>query len=384
MVKVGIITLNGEFNYGNRLQNFALQYILKNNGISVETIVISPTISAKIKQELLLGEMSSISDFKYVLKKIIKKLTVKNTLKRIRYKKMQREKFRVIHPFTRNYISTVNVSKEDLALIDHEYGLYIVGSDQVWNPNIIEFDTTHFLSFTDPKKRFSYAASVGVADIPNIPSGLKEHYKRYLEQMKYISVRECSGADIVYDLLNKEVDVAPDPTLLLNKNEWLQALNIKNQDDNRAPYILMYFISGASDKTLDYVHLLAKQKNLEVVQIMGDLYDESHCIVSPDEFVQMINNAEYFFTDSFHGSVFSIIMKTKFLVFGRTDGKGINSRLETLLKNFGLLQLLSNDSKDVFHIDRLNNFINVDKIHKVEKMRGIKLISDNILKHCEE
>lgn len=382
MDKIGIITLNGDFNYGNRLQNFALQYILKNKDISVDTIIVKETKSKKIKKELLLGEISNTKDLKYVVNKIARKLTPKSTSKRLRYKKMQKEKYQIIHPFTRKYISSINIEKKDLKKFDEKYKLFIVGSDQVWNPNIIEFDTTHFLAFTSYQKRYSYSASIGVASIPEVPTKLKNHYKHFLSQMKYISVREHAGASIVKEIINKEVDIAPDPTLLLEKEEWLNAFNLKkNPEEN---YILLYFISGISVEIKKAIDLFAEQKKLKVIQIMGDLYDDNHIIVSPDVFIQLINDAHYFFTDSFHGTVFSIIMETNFLTFDRADGKGINSRIETLLEKFNLPQLLTYNSRDIFLVDQLNNFDNVKMVHQQEKKRGIKIISNNILKHLEE
>lgn len=382
MNKIGIITLNGDFNYGNRLQNFALQYVLKNKDILVDTIIVKETKSRKIKKELLLGKISNTEDLKYVVNKIAGKLTLKSTSKRLRYKKMQKEKYQTINPFTRNYISSINVERKDLKKIDEKYNLFIVGSDQVWNPNIIEFDTIHFLTFTSSQKRYSYSASIGVSSIPEVPTKLKNHYKHCLSQMKYISVREQVGASIVKEIINKEVDIAPDPTLLLEKEEWLTAFDFKENPEKN--YILLYFISGIPVGIKKSIDLFAKQKKLKIIQIMGDLYDDNHIIVSPDQFIQLINDAHYFFTDSFHGTVFSLIMETNFLTFGRADGKSINSRVETLLEKFNLPQLLTCDSRDVFFVDQLNNFDKVKMVHQQEKKRGIKIISNNILKHLEE
>lgn len=383
MKKIGIITLNGDFNYGNRLQNFALQYVLKKEGLYVDTVIIKEEKADKLSKEFLLGNISTAADLLYVIKKIGKKLTIKNTLKRFRYRKMQKEKYALLSPFSKKYLSSVTVPYAQLDMIETKYDLFVVGSDQVWNPNIIEFDETHFLNFTSEKKRCSYAASLGVGSFPTIPSKLAEHYAKHLKSMRYISVREQAGASIVKQLIDKEVDVAPDPTLLLNKEEWLNKLEIAEGGNNK-DYILLYFITPVSNKVMENITYFAQMKNMDVIQIMGDQYDEQHKIVTPNEFVQLINEAAYFFTDSFHGTVFSIIMETKFLAYERSDGKGIKSRLETLLEKFHLQGLLATEELDVFEIDNLNDFTNTKKILANEKNKGLHLISSNILSHLGE
>ncbi|WP_163402713.1 polysaccharide pyruvyl transferase family protein [Enterococcus faecalis] len=383
MKKIGIITLNGDFNYGNRLQNFALQHVLKKEGLYVDTIIIQEEKTDKLSKELLLGNISTVADLYYVIKKIGKKLTIKNTLKRFSYRKMQKKKYVLLSPFSKKYLSSVKVSRSQLNMIEKKYDLFVVGSDQVWNPNIIEFDETHFLNFTSEKKRCSYAASLGIARFPTVPSKLAEHYAKHLNDMRYISVREQAGALLVKNLIKKEVDVAPDPTLLLNKEEWLSKLEIIERESSK-DYVLLYFITPISSKVMDSILYFAQMKNMEIIQIMGDQYNETHQIVTPNEFVQLINDAAYFFTDSFHGTVFSIIMETNFLAYERSDGKGIKSRLETLLEKFQLQSLLATEDVNVFEVDKLNDFTNTKKILRNEKNKGLHLISTNILSLLEE
>lgn len=383
MKKIGIITLNGDFNYGNRLQNFALQSVFKKEGIDVDTVIIQKEKADKLAKEFLLGNISAVADLLYVIKKLGKKLTIKNSLKRFSYRKMQKRKYALLSPFSKKYLSSVTIPYSQLDMIEKKYALFVVGSDQVWNPNIIEFDETHFLSFTSEKKRCSYAASLGVESFPTVPSKLAEHYAKHLKNMRYISVREQAGAAIIKQLINKKIDIAPDPTLLLNKEEWLSKLEITEGGNNK-DYILLYFITPVSSKVMESITYFAQMKNMEIIQIMGDQYDEQHKIVTPNEFVQLVNEAAYFFTDSFHGTVFSIIMETKFLAYERSDGKGIKSRLETLLEKFHLQCLLATEELDVFEIDKLNDFTNTQKILANEKNKGLHLITSNILSLLEE
>ncbi|MBF8807223.1 MAG: polysaccharide pyruvyl transferase family protein [Enterococcus lacertideformus] len=332
--KIGIVTLNGEFNYGNRLQNFALQLVLSEFNADVCTLEIKNSKFDKIKKEFWNGNIGCIGDIYYLSKKIISKLTFSSIKKRKNYRLMQAEKLKIIEKFTKENIKVKKINRKHLNEFQSNYDLFIVGSDQVWNPNIIEFDSTHFLNFTAPEKRYSYSASFGVDELLNSPSLLKEHYKNYLTQMSYISVREDSGTKIVEQLLHKTIDTAPDPTLLLNKNEWKKALQIK--DCERKPFILVYFVSEISEKILNKITDFAKKKNLEILQIMGDTFGEDRVIVDPKQFVEMIYQAQYVFTDSFHGSVFSIIMETPFFVFKRTDNKGTYTRIDSLVSKFNI------------------------------------------------
>lgn len=376
--KIGIITLNGEFNYGNRLQNFALQHVFRSVGVSVDTIIISTNKKHKLYKEFLSGNIRTLSDLLYVIRKLSKKLTIKNTVKRISYRKMQKMKYFFLSPFSKKYISSINVPYAQLKKVEKKYDLFVVGSDQVWNPNIIEFEDINFLSFASEGKRCSYSASIGISNFPTIPSTIAAHYTVNLKKMDYISVREEAGATTIKRLIQRDVDVAPDPTLLLTKEEWLETLEIKECKQNKN-FILLYFITPISSKVIVSINSFARMKNMDIVQIMGDQYNKNHKIVSPNDFVQLINDAAYFFTDSFHGSIFSIIMETNFLAYERFDNKSIKSRLETLLAKFNLLSLLATEDTDVVDIDRLNDFTNTGKIVLDEKNRGLHLISTNIL-----
>ncbi|MEX1447570.1 polysaccharide pyruvyl transferase family protein [Enterococcus sp. C76] len=378
MLRVGIITLNGEFNYGNRLQNFALQKVLQGFGVTADTIVIKTSKFDKLKKEFCFGgEIKNIRDVNYILKKNASKITLSSFKRRKNYKKMKKLKYETIRLFTESNIRTIYTTKKELEDLKRDYNLFIVGSDQVWNPNIIEFDTTHFLSFVSREKRFSYAASIGVENMPEYPIYLREHYKKNLSNMNYISVREQSGSVLLEKMLGKKIDVAPDPTLLLNKEEWCQKLNIV--DEGKDSFLLIYFVSEISPEIYKEIKKIAKEKQLSIIHVMGDTFGEGRITPNPSKFVELIYRAQYVFTDSFHGSVFSIIMNTPFFVYKRTDNKGTYTRIESLLSHFKMEQAIVSLGDNIKEKEDLFNFAISTEILKKERVRGRKLIFDNIL-----
>lgn len=381
MKKIGIITLNGDFNYGNRLQNFALQQVIKREGFYPETLIIEETTMDKIKNKLLIGHPKKIPDYIYLTKKIFSKISINHFFGKNKYKKMLIEKELNIAPFTKKYLNSRYIPTEEKKILNGQYDLFIVGSDQVWNPHIIDFNSTNFLSFTSRDKRYSYAASVSVSTFPDLPTGLKNHFKKYLSEMAFISVREAAGRNLILELTDKKVEVVPDPTLLLRKKDWLEILSENSVVEYNSPYILLYFISEPSKKTLTNIHNFAKEKNLKIIRIMGDFYYKDHLAVDPLKFVKLISEANFVFTDSFHGSVFSIIMNSKFLAFNRTDKKGTLSRLESLLKTYDLDFALQKQGEREIKIQDSYNFEKVNTLLEKERLRGLQIIKDNILQN---
>ncbi|WP_207414777.1 polysaccharide pyruvyl transferase family protein [Enterococcus hirae] len=377
MKRIGIITLNGEFNYGNRLQNFALQKVLKTYDIQVETIVIKKHKLDKMKKDFWIGGIQGIDDLNQMIKKNFSKITFKSIKRRKNYKEMQTAKWDIIGDFSQKKLDMLHIEGKYLNNMQQHYDLFIVGSDQVWNPNIIEFDSTHFLDFAQKEKRFSYSASFGVDELPKNPRLLKEHYMHYLQQMSYISVREASGAKIVEELIGRKVDVAPDPTLLLSKEDWYRELNIQVSKEKR--YLLIYFVSEISDNIYQEIRKFAEEKQLTILQIMGDTFGDGRLIVDPQQFVALIDQAEYVFTDSFHGSVFSIIMQTPFFVYERTDHKGTYTRIENLVSQFQMECAIVSLGENLVEREKMFDFERGNNLLEIERNRGRQLIEHNIL-----
>lgn len=231
-----------------------------------------------------------------------------------------------------------------------------------------------FLTFTTENKRIAYAASFGVNEIPNEQ---KNAYKSWLKGIKYISVREESGAKIVKDLIGKDVPVVLDPTLLLSKNEW-NSIAKKPKFDLPESYLLLYFL-GERTKEFDCViRKLSEEYNLKIINIL-DKSKDYYYNVGPMEFIYLIQHATGIYTDSFHGSVFSIIMKKPFVVINRSTKNicDMSSRIDTLLKTFSLESRRGNIENN-FCLDQFFNidFLNIDKKIESEKEKSIKYLKN--------
>mgnify|MGYP001369123238 CR=1 FL=1 len=320
--RIGIITLNGYFNYGNRLQNYALQEVLKSYGFLVETILVKVQ-----KEEKEKGENYKIE----LILKYIKSI-LKFVLRYKRHEKIRTQRFlefskKHIHE-TDFFIFENNVPSEVVS----KYDFFVTGSDQVWNPEYNGMSSVYFLTFAPKSKRISYAASFGISDLPNESI---QKYKKWLSEIKYLSVREEAGAKIVKELTGRDAEVHLDPTLLLTKEEWM-CISRESPNKPKAKYILTYFLGNISEVRQKIINDIAEEYQLEVVSL-ANIKDKRTYIADPSEFLDYIDSAELILTDSFHGSVFSILFEKPFIVFEREGHeKPMTSRLDTLLSKFQL------------------------------------------------
>ena len=223
------------------------------------------------------------------------------------------------------------------------YGLVLVGSDQVWTPLGLYSRFFNLLFVDDAVPRMSYASSFGVS---KIPWWQKKPTAKYLNRIDALSVRELKAKEIVDALSVKKAKVVVDPTMLRTKEQWEQEFSgVPNKVEG--DYIFCYLL-GKRDETREAINKLAKATGLKIVamrhtdefinsdETFGDIapYD-----VTPIDFIQLISNAKYVCTDSFHCTVFSIIFQRQFLTFYRfaaTDGNSRNSRIDSLLSLMGL------------------------------------------------
>lgn len=313
MKKVGIITINDYSNYGNRLQNYAVQEAMEKLDINAETIQNIDGIHSFDKTTI----------FKFQIKNFIKKIISK---KYMRYNNFLRFNKKI-------NLSKIKVDKEHIDNnLDKMYNFFIVGSDQVWNPNFERLSNLDLLTFTEPSKRISFSASFGVNDIPN---KIKKEVGKELEKFKAISVREDRGKAIIEELTGrKDVEVLVDPTMLLTPEEW-DKVSKKPIMLKKDKYILNYFLGELSEERKKEINRIAKENDCEVINILDKESPFYEC--GPSEFLYLEKNAFLICTDSFHSSVFAILYNTPFLVFEREDKTiSMNSRIETLLSKFKL------------------------------------------------
>jgi exopolysaccharide biosynthesis predicted pyruvyltransferase EpsI len=271
-------------------------------------------------------------------------------------------------PFTEKNIVTRQIrSENELDNIHFQYDYFITGSDQVWNQSSMS-DSTYFLDFVPHEKRFSYAASFGKSTILRAD---KKYYKNNLDGMKKISVRENQGKKIIENLTDKESYVHVDPTMLLTAEEWRKlALNENLKWLPRKKFILIYTLRGMDEAIKKELVEIAEKNSYEIISIMGDSIDENSRILSVIQFIQAIDRAELVITDSFHGTVFSIILNTPFQVLERKTGN-MNSRIDTLLDKFNLSKNSNKINTSLEEI-LMTDFSGVESILLRERKKSMK------------
>lgn len=308
-MKTGIVTINDNDNYGNRLQNYALYKILENNNFDVTTIVNEPFSNTK----------------KLYLLRILKNINYKGTYSDNKKRAQNFKEFNKNIKFSSKKITAYSKLKE--------YDYVITGSDQVWNPDFGRLRDVDLLTIVPGNKRIAFSASFGVNDILD---KIKPRVANELKKFKAISVREDRGKEIVEELTGrKDVEVLVDPTMLLTSEEW-DKVSKKPTMLKTDKYILNYFLGELSEERRKEINRVAKEKNCEVINILDKNSPFYEC--GPSEFLYLEKHAFLICTDSFHSSVFAILYNTPFLVFDREQKNlvSMNSRLETLLSKFKL------------------------------------------------
>lgn len=311
MKKVAILTISDNFNFGNRLQNYALKKEIEKFGCEVNSVWIEKPLNASNIRRLL-----SI---------------IKNKIKRLKGKK-RRDKFK---RFTKRYLNNDYsiILDNNLNRINNKYDYYVIGSDQVWNYHFIPKLSIYFGEGLDKEKCFSYAASFGIS---NIPEDYVEKYKIGLNHLKYISTREERGKELVKEISDREdAEVLLDPTMLLTSDEWIQ-IERKPKADIQTKYILLYFLGEMDEKRKEEINRVAKENNYEIINIL-DKNNKCYYNIGPSEFIYLIHNASLICTDSFHACVFSVLFDKPFIIFDRIyEGDNMNSRIDTLLNKLNI------------------------------------------------
>ena len=188
------------------------------------------------------------------------------------------------------------------------------------------------MRFAPFEKRIAFAPSFGRNFVPDYN---KRKIRKYISEIKYKSVREASGLDIIKELTGEDAIVLVDPTLVLNCREWISSLHIN--EDKKEKYLLAYFLDFPSQKAIKAVNDISEKYNLEIVSlpyIFKDKYLSNVKSAGPREFVEYVKNAAFVCTDSFHGTAFSLNFNIPFFTFEREYGIAENqsTRIEAILK----------------------------------------------------
>lgn len=341
MAHLGLCIVYKNWNYGSILQSYATLLKLQELGIRYEIIRYEKkkNFSFYIKSlPRLLNKDLRYSKLRTLRRKIGKKTHPE-------FATNDRIRSQVFQNFVDNYFDGFTEtlhSYEDLKKKAQDFDAVLVGSDQLWLPSGLETNFFNLMFVPTDVRKISYSSSFGVS---NIPTYQNKKTIDYLKRIEYISVREYSGKKIIKSLIDRDVPVILDPTLNITKECWDKHIPLVRQIDEE--YIFCYFL-GNSPEYRKEAEKLSIETGLKIVTLrhMDEfvLKDENFgnfapYDVGPVEFVNLIRNAMYVCTDSFHGSVFSIMYHKQFISFNRYGNKSKNSRnsrLDSLFYQLGI------------------------------------------------
>ena len=363
-MKLGIVTLPFNWNYGGILQNFALQWTLKQMGHEPLTLNRIDKVKVPLKQKvILLGK-------RFLLKFVFRRdISLRSWPKEEELNIIKQHTDR----FIKEHIDTTEVITNEKKLNDIDkfnFEAVIVGSDQVWRPKYSPRIENHFLDFINEKskvKRISFAASFGTDEWEYSPKQT-EHCSKLAKQFDSLSVREDSGVKLCKDNLKVDAQVTLDPTLLVPKEEYIKLVE-KDKIDKLPGTLFNYVLDSTSEKN----EVITKISNKLGLDAFSSTASQSffkvgkkrinECIFPPvTRWLRAFMDAEFVVTDSFHGTAFSIIFNKQFVALGNTK-RGL-TRFKSILKIFNLENRLLDENNLHQFEEVIDNKIDYEKVNK--------------------
>lgn len=317
-MKIGLVTIAHGHNYGNRLQNYAVQRILEKKGHTVETIR-HPYYGFE-KRTLISVFLKRILHFKY--NRVVRRIW--------KFTQFNRKYIK----FSDYYLESSDYNQE----ICDKYDLFICGSDQIWNPGYFVEKDSYFLSFVNEKKKIALSASFGVDRIEEEKE--KERISKRLKELTAISVREKSAQDIVFELSGRRAELVVDPTMCLSANEWIKIEKKPTGIKNKDKFVLLYLLGKYEKKKIETIIKKFESDKKRVVLLQNEYSDikihaDLEFAIDPSEFIWLIRNSDMILSDSFHAIVFSLIFHKKFSIVKRDiKEEDISTRIINLIDQF--------------------------------------------------
>lgn len=378
--KIGLVTL-WEYNYGSMLQCYATVVFLKSQGYECLILDIGPTSHfGKIIHKLTRFASKSIHcalSREYLESILLLRNSTKQNLSKFTVETKNK-----MNDFVKTSLKPKRASSFQLYFESRfdDYLAFFVGSDQIWH-GIVPYERSRFLKFAPSNKRISWITSFGVQTIPHY--NIKK-FKRSIMQFSYLSVREREGSKIIKELCNLDSVRLLDPTTLITIQEWRVFASKGKRPEEK--FALIHFLGAPNSVAIHAIRVLMEMKDITVVAI-GPHHEEierfeqiEYCDASAYDYVKLIDSAEIVFTDSFHTTIFSIIMQTNFYTFCRQylHGKSEEIRKVELLGDFGLTERfietdeeISNQSfnskidfsatEDILYCNRMNTIAYLEK-----------------------
>lgn len=324
-----IVTYYNSPNYGSNLQATALSLYLQKLGCKVYFLDRVKVMPFFIRHPQLLVARIWNKLTNYRTRRFFEPEEYKLSNDRIEKLKAYSEKF-----FQEISLLSIN----DLQKTQEQNTIFVAGSDIIWQP-ANGYPAKFFLDFAYYLKAscFSYASSLGSNRVPWYYKGA---IRKYLSAFTSVSTREQSTAMLLSKIIGRTVRKVLDPTLLLTVADWDEfADKAQYSDDISEHYIVCYFVMKDS-RYWSYVKLAQQKTGYQVVVLPMHSIDEDqpYTIIkngTPYEFVDLIKNAEFVLTDSFHACVFSLQYEKEFYLL-RRERKAEDSKYDDFLKHFHL------------------------------------------------
>lgn len=384
--KIGIVTYVRTDNYGAELQGYALQHKLHLLGYEAEVLDIDKIeIDKKTFREMAIKAIAKrlksnpIIGFYDVIKLIIQFTKRRKNFGQYEFER-KKDRENAFYDFWMNYIiHTDHIPLNELYDNPPKFNSFIAGSDQIWNYTRTSYLDPYFLTFAPQEaQKISYAASFSVKQIP---SKRRNQYKDLINNIHSISVREEDGIRIVKDLTNRDAHWVLDPTLLLDKQEWLKIKNDRINFDK--PYLLVYSLNS-SDGFWKIVYRYAKRHDLLIVNLRHDFKDNDIpknqvdvFDAGPREFIHLMSKAKLIVTNSFHGTIFAINFNIPFIcVLNRVSET--NSRIQSILNLLQLSDRCQYDNELNSEIPLSLDFKRSNDILEKSKIKSVKFLINSL------
>ncbi len=363
MDKVGILTFHAAHNYGSMLQAFALKAIISTLGYKCEIINYRNKKQKKLYSILSVG--------------------IKTQIIRVLHISKYTRRYKSFECYLKEYLtksSEIN-THEDIDKYLKEFYAIICGSDQIWNlsSNTYDSDTIYYLPFKFKGKKIAYAPSMGSDIDINL---IKTKLITYIKDFSSLSAREDKLSNVLENCLNKNIPTVLDPTLLVKKETWdKQIVPIKETN-----YICFYSLIYSED-LVKLALQASKLLNLKIINLSPRAkYASVNAFIQkydigPKEFISYIKNANLVITNSFHGTVFSILEKTPLfsIILDQNKPDFRRQNLFSITKLYDMYFYV-NDTYNI--VDRFNKIKDIDYSYAEEQLEKAKIDSINYLKEA--
>lgn len=365
-MKVGILTFHNAHNYGAVLQAYALKKTIVRLGH--DAVIVNyrnPIIDKKYSEKLSLDSqlLFYLPPWRWwkLLRNLLRNYYTRDTWV------IQCKKF---NDFITKYLldgNTEIIFRNNIDSIGCD--ALISGSDQIWSKWITgTLDSVYFLDIQTEARKIAYAPSISNPELVNTD---KKYFKHTLTQYYRLSTREESLSKIISEITEKKVVTVLDPTLLLNVDEYKYLESSHLISDN---FVFAYFVT--EDKILkkcaDYVSRKLNVKLIELHYYNQKSFDKTtqKSDIGPEEFLEYINKSKFVLTNSFHGTILSILYHKEFYSVYHSD-----SRKSNLLLKFGL------EHRHIMSIDQINltnmiDYTSVDKILSAERRMSLDYLQE--------